>query len=47
LQIPTSWTPEQAFAIFELIDDLRGAIATSSNQTPVNCSENEPDDPDF
>ena len=22
LQIPTYWTPEQAFAVFELIDDL-------------------------
>ena len=26
LQIPTYWTPEQAFAVFELIDDLREAI---------------------
>jgi hypothetical protein len=26
LQIPTYWTPEQAFAAFELIDDLREAI---------------------
>jgi hypothetical protein len=26
LQIPTYWTPEQAFAVFELIDDLRDAI---------------------
>jgi hypothetical protein len=26
LQIPTSWTPEQAFAVFELIDELRDAI---------------------
>jgi hypothetical protein len=23
LQIPTYWTPEQAFAVFELIDELR------------------------
>jgi hypothetical protein len=23
VQIPTYWTPEQAFAVFELIDDLR------------------------
>jgi hypothetical protein len=26
LQIPTYWTPEQAFAVFQLIDELREAI---------------------
>lgn len=26
LHIPTYWTPEQAFAVFELIDDLRDAV---------------------
>ena len=26
LQIPTYWTPEQAFAVFQLVDDLREAI---------------------
>jgi hypothetical protein len=26
LQIPTYWTPEQALAVFELIDDLRERI---------------------
>jgi hypothetical protein len=26
LQIPTYWTPEQAFAVFELVTDLRDAI---------------------
>jgi hypothetical protein len=26
LQIPTSWTPEQALAVFDLINDLRDAI---------------------
>jgi hypothetical protein len=26
LQVPTYWTPEQAFAVFELIDELRDAI---------------------
>ena len=26
LQIPTYWTPEQAFAVFELITDLRDAV---------------------
>jgi len=26
LQIPTYWTPDQAFAVFELVTDLRDAI---------------------
>jgi hypothetical protein len=26
LQIPTWWTPEQALAVFEMIDDLRSAV---------------------
>ena len=26
LQIPTYWTPEQAFAVFDMINDLREAI---------------------
>jgi hypothetical protein len=26
LRIPTWWTPEQAFAVFEMINDLRNAI---------------------
>jgi len=26
LQIPTYWTPDQAFAVFELIDELRDTI---------------------
>ena len=26
LQIPTYWTSEQAFAVFELIDELRDAV---------------------
>jgi len=26
LQIPTYWTPEQAFAVFELVDELRETI---------------------
>jgi len=25
-KIPTYWTPEQAFAVFELLDDLRDQI---------------------
>jgi len=26
LQIPTWWTPEQAFAVFDMINDLRDTI---------------------
>jgi hypothetical protein len=26
LKIPTYWTPEQAFAVFDLVNDLRNAI---------------------
>jgi hypothetical protein len=26
LQIPTYWTPEQALAVFQLVDELREAI---------------------
>ena len=26
--IPTTWTPEQALAVFELLDDLRETVAT-------------------
>jgi hypothetical protein len=59
LQIPTYWTPEQAFAVFELIDDLRDAIWQHYNiqlidefrdqlkPNLVNYSEKELDDPDF
>ena len=51
LQIPSYWTPEQAFAVFELIDDLRDAIWQCYNirlidefrdqlkPDLVNCSE--------
>jgi hypothetical protein len=59
LQIPTYWTPEQAFAVFELIDDLQDAIwhcykihlvdefRDQLKPDLVNCSGKEPDDPDF
>jgi hypothetical protein len=59
LRIPTYWTPEQAFAVFQLIDDLREAIwqcyemelidefRDQLKPDLVNCTENEPDDPDF
>jgi hypothetical protein len=26
LQIPTDWTPEQAFAVFQFLDDLREVV---------------------
>jgi hypothetical protein len=26
--IPTTWTPEQALAVFELLEDLRETVAT-------------------
>jgi hypothetical protein len=59
LQISTYWTPEQAFAVFELVDDLRDAIWQCYNiqlidefrdqlkPDLVSCSEKEPDNPDF
>lgn len=59
LQIPTYWTPQQAFAVFELIDDLRDVIWQCYNiqlidefrdqlkPDLVNCSDKEPDDPIF
>lgn len=59
MQIPTYWTPEQAFAVFELIDDLRDAIWQCYNiqlidefrdqlkPDLVNRSEKEPHDSDF
>ena len=28
LEIPASWTPEQALAVFELLDDLRDKVWT-------------------
>jgi hypothetical protein len=28
IDIPTDWTPEQALAVFELLDQLRDAVAT-------------------
>ena len=57
LQIPTYWTPEQAFAVFELIDDLRDAIwqcyelqlldeyRDQLKPAVVNRTDKEPDDP--
>jgi hypothetical protein len=28
IAIPTTWTPEQALAVFQLLDDLRETVAT-------------------
>ena len=59
LQVPTYWTPEQAFAVFELIDDLRDAIwrcyelqlldeyREQLKPAVVNCTDKEPDGPTF
>ena len=41
LQIPTYWTSEQAFAVFQLVDDLRDAIwqwLLSPNPGPISRS---------
>ena len=57
LQIPTYWTPDQAFAVFELIDDLRDAIwqchemqlldeyRDQLKPAVANCTDKEPGDP--
>jgi hypothetical protein len=59
VQIPTDWTPEQAFAAFELIDNLRDAIWQYYSvplldeyrdrfQPPVtDRPDTDPDDPPF
>jgi len=55
LQIPTYWTPEQAFAVFEMVNDLRDAIwccyelqlideyRNQCKQAPNICIENTDD----
>jgi hypothetical protein len=59
LQIPTCWTPEQAFAIFQLVDDLREAIwqcyalqiqdeyREQLRPSPAACADADPSDPPF
>ena len=58
LQIPTYWTPEQAFAVFELIDQLREAIWQCYSiqllneyrdqfQPAADRVDNDPGDPPF
>ncbi len=58
-QIPTYWTPGQAFAVFELIDDIREAIwqcygmqlldeyRDQLQPTVADRPDNHPDDPPF
>jgi hypothetical protein len=55
LQIPTYWTPEQASAVFEMVNDLRDAIwrcyelqlideyRNQCKQAPNICIENTDD----
>jgi len=59
LQIPTYWTPEQAFAVFQLVDELREAICqcyaqqiqdeyrTDVRPAPVNLADKGRNDPPF
>jgi hypothetical protein len=59
LQIPTYWTSEQAFAVFELVDEMRDAIwrcygiqlldeyRDQLQPTIADHAENDPDNPPF
>ena len=59
LQIPTYWTPEQAFAVFDLVNDLRDAIwqcygvqlldeyRDQFQSTTVDRVDKDPTDPPF
>jgi hypothetical protein len=59
LQIPTYWTPEQAFAVFDLVNDLRDAIwqcygpqlldeyRDQLQPAPIDQVDKAPDDPPF
>jgi hypothetical protein len=59
LQIPTYWTPEQAFAVFELVDEMRDAIwrcygiqlldeyRDQLHPTIADRAESDPDNPPF
>jgi hypothetical protein len=58
-QIPTYWTPEQAFAVFDLVTDLREAIwqcyslqlieqyRDQLQPAAVECADEAPGDPPF
>jgi hypothetical protein len=53
-EIPTYWTPEQALAVFELLDDLREKIGAHyseqlfeiSRQQQLHASKDDADDVD-
>ena len=59
LHIPTYWTPEQAFAVFEMVTDLRDAIwqryglqltdqyRDRFDHSAAGPADNPPDDPPF
>lgn len=56
LQIPTWWTPKQALAVLEMVDDLRDTIwrcyelqllteyRNQLKQAADDCTEQDPDD---
>jgi hypothetical protein len=45
LPIPTYWTPEQAIAVFELIDDLRERIWSfyQADLQELSCQQRQPE----
>jgi hypothetical protein len=59
LAIPTSWTPEEALAVFELVDDLRDRIWSfyqinlqdlmrqQRQPEPIDLIQTNDDDPSF
>jgi hypothetical protein len=59
LQIPTWWTPKQALAVLEMLDDLRDTIwrcyelqllteyRKQLKQAVADCTEQDPDDLPF
>jgi hypothetical protein len=59
LQIPTWWTPKQAFAVLEMLDDLRDTIwrcyelqllteyRKQLKQAVADCTEQDPGDLPF
>ena len=56
ISIPAYWTPEQALAVFELLDDLKEMIGNHYSMqlfeearkqyAPATTEHNPPDDPD-
>ena len=58
LEIPTYWTQQQAFAVYELVNDLRDAISQHYQlqlldeyhdqlKPAVDCTKKQADDPPF